>query len=169
MRVAAVQLNSTADSAANLATADRLTRAAAADGARLIVLPEKWTAIGSDEELQAAAETLEEFDPKMQKALLQGLASAEVFHPEVLPVAVYALGVVALGLIDDTLGEPRAERAVARGWRRNRVTPPMPSRMNPARSSSSRLRLASLQMNFRPNSPFTNQVATPSKRPKPAT
>src|ERR1700719_1157962 len=42
-------------------------------------------------------------------ALLQGLASAEVFHPEVLPVAVYALGVVALGLIDDTLGEPRAE------------------------------------------------------------
>lgn len=59
MRVAAVQLNSTADSAANLATADRLTRAAAADGARLIVLPEKWTAIGSDEELQAAAETLD--------------------------------------------------------------------------------------------------------------
>jgi predicted amidohydrolase len=57
--VAAVQLNSTADSAANLATADRLTRAAAADGARLIVLPEKWTAIGSDEELHAAAETLE--------------------------------------------------------------------------------------------------------------
>jgi deaminated glutathione amidase len=55
VRVAAVQLNSTADSAANLATADRLTRAAAADGARLIVLPEKWTAIGSDEELHAAA------------------------------------------------------------------------------------------------------------------
>jgi predicted amidohydrolase len=59
VRVAAVQLNSTADAAANLATADRLTRAAAADGAGLIVLPEKWTAIGSDEELHAAAETLE--------------------------------------------------------------------------------------------------------------
>ena len=59
MRVAAVQLNSTADPAANLAVADRLTRAAAADGASLIVLPEKWTAIGSDEELRAAAETLE--------------------------------------------------------------------------------------------------------------
>jgi len=59
LRVAAVQLNSTADSAANLAAADRLTRAAAADGARLIVLPEKWTAIGSEEELHAAAETLE--------------------------------------------------------------------------------------------------------------
>jgi UDP-GlcNAc:undecaprenyl-phosphate/decaprenyl-phosphate GlcNAc-1-phosphate transferase len=50
-------------------------------------------------------------------ALLQGLASAEVFHPESLPIAVYALGVLALGLIDDTLGEPRAERPVARGWR----------------------------------------------------
>lgn len=59
MRVAAVQLNSSADPAANLAAADRLTRAAAADGARLIVLPEKWTAIGSDEELHAAAETLQ--------------------------------------------------------------------------------------------------------------
>jgi predicted amidohydrolase len=59
LRVAAVQLNSSADSAANLAAADRLTRAAAADGARLIVLPEKWTAIGSDEQLHAAAETLE--------------------------------------------------------------------------------------------------------------
>jgi predicted amidohydrolase len=59
LRVAAVQLNSTADPAANLAVADRLTRAAAADGARLIVLPEKWTAIGSEQELRAAAETLE--------------------------------------------------------------------------------------------------------------
>jgi predicted amidohydrolase len=59
MRVAAVQLNSTADTAANLAAADRLTRAAAADGARLIVLPEKWTVIGSDEQLRAGAETLD--------------------------------------------------------------------------------------------------------------
>ena len=49
VRVAAVQLNSTADHAANLAVADRLTRAAAADGAKLIVLPEKWTAMGADE------------------------------------------------------------------------------------------------------------------------
>ena len=59
MRVAAVQLNAGADRVANLAAADRLTRAAAADGARLIVLPEKWTAMGSDEDLRAAAETLE--------------------------------------------------------------------------------------------------------------
>ena len=59
MRVAAVQLNASADRAANLAAADRLTRAAAADGARLIVLPEKWTAMGSDEDLRAGAETLE--------------------------------------------------------------------------------------------------------------
>jgi deaminated glutathione amidase len=59
VRVAAVQLNSTADQAANLATADRLTRSAAADGATLIVLPEKWTAIGSDEQLRAAAELLD--------------------------------------------------------------------------------------------------------------
>jgi predicted amidohydrolase len=59
MKVAAVQLNSTADTAANLAAADHLTRAAAADGARLIVLPEKWTAIGTDDQLRAGAETLD--------------------------------------------------------------------------------------------------------------
>ena len=59
MKVAAIQLNSTADFGANLATADRLTRAAAADGAQLIVLPEKWTAMGSDVQLRAAAQPLD--------------------------------------------------------------------------------------------------------------
>ncbi len=59
MRAAAIQLNSTAEPAENLAIADRLTRAAAADGASLIVLPEKWTAMGTDEQLRAAAETLD--------------------------------------------------------------------------------------------------------------
>jgi predicted amidohydrolase len=59
LRVAAVQLSSSADLIANMAHADRLTRAAAAAGARLIVLPEKWTAMGSDEQLRAGAETLD--------------------------------------------------------------------------------------------------------------
>jgi predicted amidohydrolase len=59
LRVAAVQLNSGAEPAANLAVTDRLTRAAAADGATLIVLPEKWTAMGSDEQLRSAAQTLD--------------------------------------------------------------------------------------------------------------
>jgi predicted amidohydrolase len=59
VKVAAVQLNSGADVAANLAVADRLTRAAAADGAKLVVLPEKWTAIGSENDQRAAAEGLD--------------------------------------------------------------------------------------------------------------
>jgi predicted amidohydrolase len=59
LRVAAVQLNSTADKVANMEAADRLTRAAVADGARLIVLPEKWSVLGSDEHLRAGAETLD--------------------------------------------------------------------------------------------------------------
>jgi deaminated glutathione amidase len=59
LKVATVQLNSTAEKAANLAAADRLTRAAAADGARLIVLPEKWTVLGRDEDLRAGAEGLD--------------------------------------------------------------------------------------------------------------
>lgn len=49
--------------------------------------------------------------------LLQVLGSGDVFHPETVPVALYALGVIALGLIDDTLGEPRAGEAAKRGWR----------------------------------------------------
>jgi deaminated glutathione amidase len=59
MKAAAVQLNSGVDFDANLATADRLTRAAAADGAQLVVLPEKWTAMGSGDELRAAAQPLD--------------------------------------------------------------------------------------------------------------
>ena len=59
MKVAAVQLNSTADQVANMAHADRLTRAAAAAGAKLIVLPEKWTAMGSEQDLRAGAESLD--------------------------------------------------------------------------------------------------------------
>ena len=60
MRAAAVQLNAKADKAANLEKADRLVRRAAADGARLVLLPEKWTAIGTGADLRAAAETLDD-------------------------------------------------------------------------------------------------------------
>ena len=59
MRVAAVQLNSGAERASNTAAAERLVRGAAADGASLVVLPEKWTAMGSQEDLRAAAEPLD--------------------------------------------------------------------------------------------------------------
>ncbi|HST55387.1 MAG TPA: hypothetical protein VLJ42_05765 [Solirubrobacteraceae bacterium] len=48
---------------------------------------------------------------------LERFASAEVFHSEVYPVAVYALGVTLLGLIDDVFGEPHAGRPAPRGWR----------------------------------------------------
>jgi predicted amidohydrolase len=59
VRVAAVQLNSTAEKAANIQAADRQVRAAAADGARLVVLPEKWSVLGRDEDLRAGAEGLD--------------------------------------------------------------------------------------------------------------
>jgi deaminated glutathione amidase len=59
MRVAAVQLNSTADKARNLATAERLVRAAAANGAELVALPEKWNLLAAGEDLAAGAEPLD--------------------------------------------------------------------------------------------------------------
>jgi predicted amidohydrolase len=59
LRVAAVQLNATADREANLAAADSLVRQAAARGARLVLLPEKWTLLGSGEQLRAGAEPID--------------------------------------------------------------------------------------------------------------
>ncbi len=58
MRAAAVQLNSGEDKDRNLAAADRLTRAAVADGAALVVLPEKFDVLGPDEVMLAGAEEL---------------------------------------------------------------------------------------------------------------
>jgi deaminated glutathione amidase len=59
VRAAAVQLNSTADRVRNLATAERLVRAAVADGADLVALPEKWNLLAGGEELLAGAEALD--------------------------------------------------------------------------------------------------------------
>jgi deaminated glutathione amidase len=58
VRAAAVQLTATADKAANLDAADRLVRAAAKDGASLVVLPEKWSVLGAPDDLRAGAEPL---------------------------------------------------------------------------------------------------------------
>jgi deaminated glutathione amidase len=59
MRVAAIQMNSTGDRPRNRAVAERLVRAAAADGAALVVLPEKWNVLGNLEQLAAGAEPLD--------------------------------------------------------------------------------------------------------------
>jgi UDP-GlcNAc:undecaprenyl-phosphate/decaprenyl-phosphate GlcNAc-1-phosphate transferase len=52
--------------------------------------------------------------------LLAFLASARVFFDPLLPIAIYALGVLALGLVDDTLARDArgaGEQQVVRGWR----------------------------------------------------
>jgi predicted amidohydrolase len=54
-----VQLNSGEDTDRNLATADRLVRQAAALGAELVVLPEKWSILGRPEPMQAGAQPLD--------------------------------------------------------------------------------------------------------------
>jgi predicted amidohydrolase len=59
LRAAVVQLNSTNDKARNLGAAERLVRAAAADGAGLVALPEKWNLLAGGEELLAGAEALD--------------------------------------------------------------------------------------------------------------
>ncbi len=59
MRAGAVQLNSTEDSDHNLAVADRLVREAARHGAELIVLPEKWSVLGTPEQMADGAEGLD--------------------------------------------------------------------------------------------------------------
>jgi predicted amidohydrolase len=59
IRVACVQMTSRADKAANLETAERLVAQAAATGADVVVLPEKWDVIGSDADLHEHAEPID--------------------------------------------------------------------------------------------------------------
>jgi predicted amidohydrolase len=59
LRVAAVQLNSNGEKERNLTAAERLVRQAAADGAELVALPEKWNLLAGGEELVAGAEALD--------------------------------------------------------------------------------------------------------------
>jgi len=59
LRAAAVQLNATQDRTANLATAERLVRAAAADFAGLVLLPERFDLRGTPEDYERAGEPLD--------------------------------------------------------------------------------------------------------------
>lgn len=59
MRASVVQINSTSDRDLNLESAERLVRAAAADGAELVVLPEKWPLLATGEELIEGSEPID--------------------------------------------------------------------------------------------------------------
>ena len=59
MRAAAVQLQATTETDRNLASAERLTRAAAADGADLVVLPERLDIRGASSDCLSGAEPLD--------------------------------------------------------------------------------------------------------------
>jgi deaminated glutathione amidase len=59
IRVACVQMTSRTDKAANLETAGRLVAQAAATGADVVVLPEKWNGIGDAAFYHSSAEPLE--------------------------------------------------------------------------------------------------------------
>jgi predicted amidohydrolase len=58
-RAAAIQLNSTEDAERNRTTAERLVRDAAAQGAGLVVLPEKWNRLCDAATMASAAEPLD--------------------------------------------------------------------------------------------------------------
>ena len=59
IRVACVQMTSRADVATNLERAETLVARAAATGADIVLLPEKWDVIGDHEQLLAGADTLD--------------------------------------------------------------------------------------------------------------
>jgi predicted amidohydrolase len=59
LRAAAIQLNSTDEKSRNLEAAESLVRAAAAEGAELVALPEKWNLLAGGSELREGAEPLD--------------------------------------------------------------------------------------------------------------
>ncbi len=59
VRIACVQMTSQADKAANLETAERLVAQAAATGADIVLLPEKWNGIGDAAYYHSSAEPLD--------------------------------------------------------------------------------------------------------------
>jgi predicted amidohydrolase len=73
MRASAVQLNSNEDKNRNLAIAERLVREAAAGGAELVVLPEKFNVLGSPDQLAAGAEPLDGPTLAWARSLAAGL------------------------------------------------------------------------------------------------
>jgi predicted amidohydrolase len=60
LRVACVQLNAASEKADNIERAERLVAQAAATGADIVLLPEKWTGIGPPELIRAVAESLDD-------------------------------------------------------------------------------------------------------------
>ncbi len=73
MRAAAVQLQSTTDTEANLASAERLVRAASDDGATLVVLPERLDIRGAAADYAAGAEPLDGRPVSWARALAREL------------------------------------------------------------------------------------------------
>ena len=59
MRAAVVQMNSSSEVDSNLERAEALVKAAAGDGAELVVLPEKWALLGPGEVIAGGAEPLD--------------------------------------------------------------------------------------------------------------
>jgi len=98
VRAAAIQLNSGPDPAANLAAADRHARAAAAGGATLIVLPEKFNVLGAPDQLRAGAEPLDgaavtwmrETAAELRVDLVGSVAVAEPGEDKLRNVCVHA-------------------------------------------------------------------------------
>jgi predicted amidohydrolase len=76
LRVACIQMNTRGDVAANLSGALALVEAAAADGARLVALPETWAYKGSREGILASAEAV---DGPSNAALAQLAARLGIF------------------------------------------------------------------------------------------
>ena len=60
LRVACVQLNASPSKADNIERAERLVAEAAATGADLVLMPEKWTGIGPPDLIRSVAESLED-------------------------------------------------------------------------------------------------------------
>ena len=103
LRVACVQMTSGPEKAANLEKAEKLVARAAATGADVVVLPEKWNAIGEAETLHAAAEPLEGGESVTAMATWARTHGITLVGGSIVGLQQFGFGLATAILIDVTI------------------------------------------------------------------
>src|SRR6266545_273757 len=125
LRVACVQLNATESKADNIERAERLVAKAAATGADLVLLPEKWNGFGRPDFMRSIAESLDDGETfaAMSDWALDDRAAHECDPVRASPVAHRREGLAVIEALGDGAHEVGSPEAVPLLRQENEVGP----------------------------------------------